>query len=287
MSAPPGRPEPDAAPRSGRRVCEVRRESRLRRLPALLAARRRRARAARRASSTCWPRTPLGRRGGSPVPTARPLRRRCGARPARASARLPARGRRARHRAALRAGGGGGRLGQRARSATPSRRRASSRPTPPARSWSAAASGSRRCAPAPPVRRRAACPPSVLLGFRDRGALGRARRPLLLLRGRPRPDDGHLGQRGYVTDLLAAMLEGDDAASAAVYACGPPAMLEAVRAICAERGVACELALESPMACGFGACFGCAVPLPGGGYMRLCVDGPVVARRRIAEGPHA
>ena len=76
------------------------------------------------------------------------------------------------------------------------------------------------------------------------------------------------------------MLEGDDAASAAVYSCGPPAMLEAVRALCAERGVACELAMESPMACGFGACFGCAVPHAGGGYMRLCVDGPVVARRR-------
>ena len=68
--------------------------------------------------------------------------------------------------------------------------------------------------------------------------------------------------------------------SAAVYACGPPAMLEAVRTMCAERGVACELALEAPMACGFGACFGCAIPLAGGGYMRLCVDGPVVRRGR-------
>ena len=54
-------------------------------------------------------------------------------------------------------------------------------------------------------------------------------------------------------------------------------MLEAVRVLCADRGVACELALEAPMACGFGACFGCAIPLSGdGGYMRLCVDGPVV-----------
>ncbi len=59
------------------------------------------------------------------------------------------------------------------------------------------------------------------------------------------------------------MLAGDDAASAVVYSCGPPAMLEAVRALCAERGVACELALESPMACGYGACFGCAVPQAG------------------------
>jgi dihydroorotate dehydrogenase electron transfer subunit len=77
------------------------------------------------------------------------------------------------------------------------------------------------------------------------------------------------------------LLEGDSAGAAAVYACGPPGMLEAVRAICAERGVAAELAMEAPMACGFGACFGCAVPLAEGGYMRLCVDGPVVNAARI------
>ena len=62
-------------------------------------------------------------------------------------------------------------------------------------------------------------------------------------------------------------------------------MLEAVRALCAERGVAAELAMEAPMACGFGACFGCAVPLADGGYMRLCVDGPVVAPTRIETAP--
>lgn len=89
-------------------------------------------------------------------------------------------------------------------------------------------------------------------------------------------EDGSRGHRGYVTDLLETMLAGDDAASAAVYACGPPAMLESVRRLCGERGVAAELALEAPMACGFGACMGCAVELAGGGYMRLCVDGPVV-----------
>ncbi len=59
-------------------------------------------------------------------------------------------------------------------------------------------------------------------------------------------------------------------------------MLEAVRLLCAGRGVACELAMEAPMACGFGACFGCAVPLADGGYMRLCVDGPVVRGEQIA-----
>jgi NAD(P)H-flavin reductase len=52
-------------------------------------------------------------------------------------------------------------------------------------------------------------------------------------------------------------------------------MLEAVRALCAERAVAAQLALESGMACGYGACYGCVVPTRGG-YLRLCVDGPVL-----------
>jgi dihydroorotate dehydrogenase electron transfer subunit len=94
-------------------------------------------------------------------------------------------------------------------------------------------------------------------------------------------EDGSLGHHGYVTDLLAVMLEGDDAGSAAVFACGPPAMLEAIRVMCAERQVAAELALEAPMACGFGACMGCAVSRPDGGYMRLCIDGPVVNASEI------
>jgi NAD(P)H-flavin reductase len=52
-------------------------------------------------------------------------------------------------------------------------------------------------------------------------------------------------------------------------------MLEAVRSLCAERGVPGQLALESGMACGFGACFGCVVPTRSG-YVRLCVEGPVL-----------
>jgi dihydroorotate dehydrogenase electron transfer subunit len=115
----------------------------------------------------------------------------------------------------------------------------------------------------------------VLLGFRDREHSG----GLELFRCsevRTASEDGHAGHQGYVTDLLAVLLEGDAAATAAVYACGPPAMLETVRALCGARGVAAELAMETPMACGFGSCFGCAVRLAAGGYMRLCVDGPIV-----------
>ena len=127
---------------------------------------------------------------------------------------------------------------------------------------------------------RAGTPTRVLLGFRDRANSG-GTELFDCSEVRFASEDGHRGHRGYVTDLLSVMLEGDDAGSAAVYACGPPAMLEAVRGLCAGAGVACELAMEAPMACGFGACMGCAIPLADGGYMRLCVDGPVVRAEEI------
>jgi dihydroorotate dehydrogenase electron transfer subunit len=127
----------------------------------------------------------------------------------------------------------------------------------------------------------AAIPQRVLLGFRDREHSGGVGELFDCEEVRQASEDGHAGHRGYVTDLLSVLLEGDDAASAAVYACGPPGMLEAVRALCAERGAAAELAMEAPMACGFGACFGCALPLAGGGYARLCLEGPVVRADRI------
>ncbi len=119
-------------------------------------------------------------------------------------------------------------------------------------------------------------PTRVLLGFRDAAHSGGLDDLFSCCEIKLASDDGHAGHHGYVTDLLTAMLEGDDAASAAVYACGPPPMLEAVAALCLEAGVSSELAMESPMACGYGACFGCAVPKPSGGYLRLCVDGPVL-----------
>lgn len=57
-----------------------------------------------------------------------------------------------------------------------------------------------------------------------------------------------------------------------VLACGPEPMLEAVRATCP----AAQLAWEAPMACGYGACYGCAVEIDGA-WRRLCVEGPVLA----------
>ena len=111
----------------------------------------------------------------------------------------------------------------------------------------------------------------ALLGFRSAAHAEAAS----LFAGRPElaTDDGSAGRRALVTDLLREQLAADPAA--AVFACGPPPMLEAVRVLCAEHAVPAQLALESGMACGFGACFGCVVPTRGG-YIRLCVDGPVL-----------
>jgi NAD(P)H-flavin reductase len=113
----------------------------------------------------------------------------------------------------------------------------------------------------------------VLLGFRDRAHAAGAG---LLSSPVVATDDGGVGHHGLVTDLLEDELGGH----VEVYACGPPAMLEAVRAMCVERGVPAQLALESGMACGFGACFGCVVPTVDG-YVRLCLDGPVLEAERL------
>jgi NAD(P)H-flavin reductase len=110
----------------------------------------------------------------------------------------------------------------------------------------------------------------VVLGFRD---APHAEGAALLTDARVATDDGSMGHQGPVTDLLLAEI--GRSAHIEVYACGPPGMLEAVRAICAEHAIPAQLALESGMACGYGACFGCVVPTTGG-YLRLCVDGPVL-----------
>ncbi|HTT30532.1 MAG TPA: dihydroorotate dehydrogenase electron transfer subunit [Solirubrobacteraceae bacterium] len=118
----------------------------------------------------------------------------------------------------------------------------------------------------------------VLLGFRDAAHVHGA---ALLTNPTVATDDGSVGHHGLVTDLLEDELDGR-ADEAEVYACGPPAMLEAVRELCAERDVPAQLALESGMACGFGACFGCVVPTVDG-YVRLCVDGPVMEAAALAD----
>jgi len=122
---------------------------------------------------------------------------------------------------------------------------------------------------------------TALLGFRD-GA--RAQGAALMRDARVATDDGSAGYHGPVTRLLDEELRRD--ARTVVYACGPAGMLEAVRAMCEERAVPAQLALEAGMACGFGACFGCVVRARDGSYLRVCVDGPVIdaaALERVEE----
>jgi dihydroorotate dehydrogenase electron transfer subunit len=116
---------------------------------------------------------------------------------------------------------------------------------------------------------------AVLLGFRS-GA--HAEGASLFESAEVATDDGSVGRQALVTDLLAERLDAEPGAT--VYACGPPPMLEAVRALCADRGANAQLALESGMACGFGACFGCVVPTKDG-YVRLCLEGPVLDADRL------
>jgi dihydroorotate dehydrogenase electron transfer subunit len=115
--------------------------------------------------------------------------------------------------------------------------------------------------------------PLVLLGFRDAHHAAGAR---LFDDAQVATDDGSEGHHGFVTELLPRDLDDVE-----LFACGPPAMLEAIRSL----GVPAQLALESGMACGFGACFGCVTPLADGGYARVCVDGPVFAASDLAEVP--
>lgn len=86
-------------------------------------------------------------------------------------------------------------------------------------------------------------------------------------------DDGSLGHRGYVTQLLASSPLPD-----CLVGCGPEPMLHALSKLAAQRGVPCQVSLETPMACGVGICFSCVVKVKtpdGWDYKRCCVDGPI------------
>jgi len=94
-------------------------------------------------------------------------------------------------------------------------------------------------------------------------------------------DDGSEGHQGFVTELVSDALSrpGADRPDQ-VYCCGPEVMMRAVADLCSAAQVPCWLSLESPMACGFGACFSCVTKVridedPGWDYRRTCVEGPV------------
>lgn len=88
-------------------------------------------------------------------------------------------------------------------------------------------------------------------------------------------EDGSYGKKGLVTGGLKNLLD----KSVGVYACGPAGMLKAVSGAARKAGAACQVSLEERMACGIGACMGCAVKIKSPGreasYQRVCTEGPV------------
>lgn len=97
-------------------------------------------------------------------------------------------------------------------------------------------------------------------------------------------DDGTRGRRGFVTDLLTSAVDAGDPPDS-VFCCGPEPMMHRVQQICAEQALPCWLSLESPMACGFGACFSCVVRVRmddgSWDYRRSCVEGPVFPAEQL------
>lgn len=88
-------------------------------------------------------------------------------------------------------------------------------------------------------------------------------------------EDGSVGERGLVTDLLPAQLE---RGAGCVCACGPAAMLAEVARQCQAAAVQCFVSMEQRMGCGVGACRGCVIPTLSSGaqrYQRVCTEGPV------------
>jgi dihydroorotate dehydrogenase electron transfer subunit len=92
-------------------------------------------------------------------------------------------------------------------------------------------------------------------------------------------DDGSMGRCGLVTDLLSDITKGCDPRQTMIYACGPMAMLRTLAKQLAPTGFTCQVSIEERMACGVGACLGCAVDVNNQRGRRVkksvCKDGPV------------
>ena len=88
-------------------------------------------------------------------------------------------------------------------------------------------------------------------------------------------DDGSDGTQCLITDPVDQAVA--DLSPDIIYACGPLPMLACLVGISTTKSIRCQISIEAMMACGIGACLGCAVPKAGGtdGYWHVCKDGPV------------
>lgn len=96
-------------------------------------------------------------------------------------------------------------------------------------------------------------------------------------------DDGSIGYKGNVVQLLENNLNKIDIKSSKVFACGPNIMLRALKDFCTSNNLECEVSTESAMACGFGICQGCPIESASqkDKYLLVCKDGPVFNIRDV------
>lgn len=101
-------------------------------------------------------------------------------------------------------------------------------------------------------------------------------------------EDGSQGFCGLVSELVERDLSQHPARhteACMIFGCGPMPMADAVAAVARRHGIACQLSLETRMACGVGACLGCVINIKGrpayDPYQRVCVEGPVFDAHEI------
>ncbi len=133
-----------------------------------------------------------------------------------------------------------------------------------------------RALPSPAGKREIVC----YLGARCAEALvGLERMEALCSRVVVTTDDGTCGACGIVTDPLERDLPSFPAGDTMIYACGPGAMFRCLAEMLRKAPVPCQVSVEERMACGLGACLGCAIPVRQGpdavSYVRVCKEGPV------------
>jgi len=96
-------------------------------------------------------------------------------------------------------------------------------------------------------------------------------------------DDGSMGVRGWVSDILPDVIRRSHAG--VVYGCGPMAMLRSVTDVAKAEGATAQVAVEESMACGVGVCMTCVMPVVGDDgltrMVRSCVEGPTFRGDRV------
>ncbi len=87
-------------------------------------------------------------------------------------------------------------------------------------------------------------------------------------------DDGSIGEKGTSVDLLKNILKKEDKEETVIYSCGPEKMLESISSVAKKHKIKAQVSVEEYMACGIGACKGCAIKTKNG-IKLVCKDGPV------------